>query len=495
MGGILVYIPCALRTFGTTSVKLPFLRRTNPFIQNLLMSACLFCNPGLYLAITLLGAGGGRPSSSSMADTSNGVLYGVFTFSAIGASSVLNILGPRITVAFAITGYPIYIGAMWYFDAFGHLWYPVFAGAYLGLTAGCLWTTAAWMSSSLAEEKDKGLWRAIQWTFNVTGAAIGACIALGINWHAKTAGVPHSVYIIFIIIQTASIGFAMLMLDPEKLIRPDGTKIAIFNKMSLKEALLETKKAFTDVRLLMLIPTLFAPEVFFPMQASINAYAFNLRTRTLNTLLNNLIQIPVTIGMGYILDCEKLGTRRKRAFIGITIDAVWITGAYIAQTAWLSSWKFDRSVAGPSIDVHDKAYAGAVVIYMFYAAQYGIFQNLVIYVLGGLTNEPRRSAANSGIFVGILSAGTAVSFGVDATAQPYENENGAYFALATLCWPILYFVAWKYLKDTNYLDEDSVIVPLHVRKDLHLDAKIEGIPAAGDDVETGEVATTKQEKR
>lgn len=52
------------------------------------------------------------------------------------------------------------------------------------------------------------------------------------------------------------------------------------------------------------------------------------------------------------------------------------------------------------IDCTDDAYAGAVVIYMMYAAQYGIFQNMVIYVLGTLTNEPRKTAAMGGLFVG-----------------------------------------------------------------------------------------------
>jgi hypothetical protein len=52
------------------------------------------------------------------------------------------------------------------------------------------------------------------------------------------------------------------------------------------------------------------------------------------------------------------------------------------------------------IDCTDKAYAGAVVIYMMYASQYGIFQNMVIYVLGTLTNEPRKTAAMGGLFVG-----------------------------------------------------------------------------------------------
>lgn len=117
-------------------------------------------------------------------------------------------------------------------------------------------------------------------------------------------------------------------------------------------------------------------------------------------MLNNLIQIPTCILLGWILDNEKLGTRRKRAFIGITFDAVWITGTYCAQTAWLASWQFDRSIPGPDIDCTDRAYAGAIVIYMMYAAQYGIFQNMVIYILGTLTNDPRKTAAIGGLFVG-----------------------------------------------------------------------------------------------
>ena len=77
----------------------------------------------------------------------------------------------------------------------------------------------------------------------------------------------------------------------------------------------------------------------------------------------------------------------------------------------------------------------------------------------------------SGLFVGVLSSGTAISFGVDATAPPYENENAAYFSLATICWPILAFVAWKCTTDTNYMKEDTVIVPLHVRKAMHLEGE------------------------
>lgn len=312
-----------------------------------------------------------------MSNISNGVLYGVFAFSAIGAGSILNIVGPRWTLLFGITGYPVYQGAMWYFDQVGRLWFPIFAGAYLGLSAGCLWTTAAFTSTAYPEEKDKGRWRSIVWTANVSGSAVGAVVAMAISWNSTSQSVPHSVYAVFIALECCSCGLALLIKHPKTLRRCDGTALATFDRISLTDSVGITAKLLTDWRIIILLPCLFAAEMFFPFQASMNAYVFNLRTRILNSLLNNLIQIPTCLFLGWILDNERFGTRKTRALIGITFDAVWITGTYIAQTAWLASWKFDRSVSGPMIDCTDPAYAGAVIIYILYAAQYGIVSNRI----------------------------------------------------------------------------------------------------------------------
>jgi MFS family permease len=84
-----------------------------------------------------------------MDDISNGVLYGLFTFSALLGGTMINTFGPRITMMFGVTGYPIYIGGLWYFDSYGKLWFPVLAGAYLGITAGCLWSVAGTIILSL----------------------------------------------------------------------------------------------------------------------------------------------------------------------------------------------------------------------------------------------------------------------------------------------------------------------------------------------------------
>ena len=39
--------------------------------------------------------------------------------------------------------------------------------------------SAAYVSNGYPEEKDKGFWRAMQWSGNITGATIGGCVALG----------------------------------------------------------------------------------------------------------------------------------------------------------------------------------------------------------------------------------------------------------------------------------------------------------------------------
>ncbi|KAK5197128.1 hypothetical protein LTR99_000512 [Exophiala xenobiotica] len=46
-------------------------RLNRPFTQNFLVGCTLFCLPGIYLALTGLGAGGGRPSSQAVASEAN----------------------------------------------------------------------------------------------------------------------------------------------------------------------------------------------------------------------------------------------------------------------------------------------------------------------------------------------------------------------------------------------------------------------------------------
>ena len=54
--------------------KLP-LRLQRPFVQNFLAGIIVGLGPGIYGALTILGAGGGHASSVTMVNTANSVLY------------------------------------------------------------------------------------------------------------------------------------------------------------------------------------------------------------------------------------------------------------------------------------------------------------------------------------------------------------------------------------------------------------------------------------
>ena len=83
---------------------------------------------GLYIALNLLGAGGGRPESASTVQVVNSVLCATWFFSASFGGTVLNKIGPAITVSMGVAGYIIYTGGLWYFDQTGKRGFPIFGG-------------------------------------------------------------------------------------------------------------------------------------------------------------------------------------------------------------------------------------------------------------------------------------------------------------------------------------------------------------------------------
>lgn len=121
------------------------------------VSSLLFCLPGIYTALTGLGAGGGHPSSSDVANKTNAILYGLFALVGFFGGTVVNILRPKVCLMIGSLGYPLYVGGLWYYDRTGNAWFPLMSGAILGLTGGFLWSAAAFVQFAYAKEEDKAL--------------------------------------------------------------------------------------------------------------------------------------------------------------------------------------------------------------------------------------------------------------------------------------------------------------------------------------------------
>ena len=90
-----------------------------------------FATVGMFSAVSNLGAGGTQ--DVSLSDTANGVLYGMFALTGLISgginncrsflsciqvrdknSSVLLVIGPRLTLFIGTLGYALYVGALWW---------------------------------------------------------------------------------------------------------------------------------------------------------------------------------------------------------------------------------------------------------------------------------------------------------------------------------------------------------------------------------------------
>lgn len=104
------------------------------------------------------------------------------------------------------------------------------------------------------------------------GSAVGAMIAFGANYHqTKATGVSTPVYAVFVVIQCSSVLLSVfLLVAPEKVIRNDGTHIAIFKPPTVVAELKNMGKAFVDRKILILFPAMLVSEMPLALISTLN---------------------------------------------------------------------------------------------------------------------------------------------------------------------------------------------------------------------------------
>lgn len=96
---------------------------------------------------------------------------------------------------------------------------------------------------------------------------------------------------------------------------------------------------------------------------------------------------------------------------------------------------------------------------------FSIYQIAVQYVITSLTNNPERLARYAGIFRGVTAFGMMFSFIIDGQGGSYLAQLSFQFACYGVGIILLYIVAILFTTDSNYFQEDEVIVPVHVEQE------------------------------
>lgn len=138
------------------------------------------------------------------------------------------------------------------------------------------------------------------------------------------------------------------------------------------------------------MPAFLPAECFLVYGGSVNAFHNDLRTRCLLSFIAVVLQIPCGYGLQRILDHKKW-KRRNRAFIGLVIVGVPLMAAWIWEIIRVRN--YDRhNPPTQTLDWTDPRFAPIFILFMLNWVSSSLWQYLILYFLGTLTNSPRKSA-------------------------------------------------------------------------------------------------------
>lgn len=443
---------------------------SNAMIQIVMLAFVVFMTPGMYNALSGIGASISGPDGVKTQDNSNVALYCTFAGVGFFAGTLCNLIGPRYCLMLGGTGYLVYAGSLLSYNHNQNSGFVIFAGAYLGICAASLWAAQGSIIMSYPTEDKKGRAIMIFWVIFNLGAVIGAIIPLANNMHSNSSTVNDGTYIAFMVLMGTGSVIAYFMLPKEKVWRDNGTRVVVKDYPNWKTEIFGSfRLLIKEPKIFLLFPMFFASNWFYTYQFNdFNAGRFNIRTRSLNSLLYWLFQMLGAVIMGTILDLNMF-RRSVRAKIGWTFlfciaFAIW-GGGYKFQTG------FTRADVKPDaegvykltpMDFKDSSYIGPMFLYIFYGIFDAMFQSYCLWVMGALSNDSETTSYYAGFYKGIQSAGAAVAWRLDAYGTPYMSMFASSWALVqgsmVLAVPLIFFMISDHTEELpeEDIDDDGI---------------------------------------
>ncbi|KAF3924658.1 hypothetical protein AA313_de0204453 [Arthrobotrys entomopaga] len=399
-----------------------------PISQLLIVAFVCFLCPGMFNALS--GLGGAGQLDATVSDDSTVALYSTFASVAFFSGSICNKVGIKTTLSFGGFGYALYSASFLAYNHTENSVFVIFAGALLGICAGLLWCAQGTIMMSYPAEKVKGRYISIFWIIFNLGAVIGSLVPLIDNIENKSGKVGDGTYIGFLVLMAGGAVLALFLLDSNKIIREDGSKVISVQHPSWKSEILGLWEVLlSEPWILLLFPMFFSSNYFYSYQFNgYNLARFTTRTRSLNNLLYWLSQIIGALFMGFALDYQRI-SRVTRARIGLGFVLVVTLAIWGGGYAFQKDYTRENADSLHKIDWVDNGYGGPLFLYMCYGMYDAIWQTYIYWIMGALSNNARKLAIYAGFYKGIQSAGSAVTFRLDSLKVPYINEFGSTWGL------------------------------------------------------------------
>ncbi|KAK0456956.1 hypothetical protein EV421DRAFT_1896148 [Armillaria borealis] len=313
-------------------------------------------------------------------------------------------------------------------------------------------------------ETQKGRFIGIFWSIFNLGGVVGASVAAGRNWKSMANAVDNGIYIGFLVLTLIGVLIPMLMANPGKMIRSDGTKVTTHRHPSWKTeiiGLFVTLK--TDPMIILLFPMFFASNWFYTWQfSSFNGAIFNIRARGLNNVCYWISQIIGSVLIGLLPDRKSI-SRRIRAYTGWTVLFLMVFVVHIWGYFYQKQYIRERCPRdGKNGYLRSRIRRQSVVLHLLWDSRCDL-------------------AFFAGFYKSIQSAGAAGIWRADAVKIPYMNMFISEWA--PLVGGLVFALPMVILRIKNHTDlDDETITRMddkgHIRTTEAVAAEIKATQAS-----------------
>ena len=198
--------------------------------------------------------------------------------------------------------------------------------------AALFWSSEGAIAVGYPSESQRGRLLAVWLAMRNVGPLITGIITLVLNTSgAETGKVAYKTYYALIVIQCLGVPASLLISKPDKVIRPDGTRIPYLKKdrTSVKK---ELRHIWDTLRTPQLIPIFITGVWGQTYQSNFVTAVLSVRSRALVGLLTSIVSILADISFGVVADAKWLGSQARRARCVWLAFAMGITGLWVWQT-------------------------------------------------------------------------------------------------------------------------------------------------------------------
>jgi hypothetical protein len=268
--------------------------------------------------------------------------------------------------------------------------------------------------------------------------------------HTNRVGkVGYQTYWAFIAIQCLGFPLGLLLSNPEKVQRDDGTKISAPRGIKWKAEAKATWTLAKSKPILLLTPLFW---YFGWIQAYPGTYLatyFTVRSRALGSFLSAIVGTFATWIGGSIVDLPWVNKRQTRAVAAYVLivllnSATWIWAVYIQNEYRHTKPKLDWS--------DQKAFGRGFGLYLFERISLGIVENYIYWCIGNLSDSPGDQIRYSSLLRGIETAAVAVGFGVQAVPTALIATASINLGLWFFAAPFGYYATLQVVRKFDQVD-------------------------------------------